>query len=206
MDLAKLENELKKRWCLPLTWRYQNNSRLDSDANFIFSTSSFDKLVGKTDNLPENIRHYLINRWYNFWSDRALFQIFTRHQKVKVGVDELQTANHLSLLNIPFMIIPHVYPTQFARTFRYALLHKEELLYWLYRRPNKEPWNRGSNIIFTIFYQRNGEHWKLKAELLKLEKMIAEYLDHFEIQRLTHLHFLEKKTSYADLIWFVQEE
>jgi hypothetical protein len=206
MDLAKLQNELKKRWFLPFNWHYKFDPKLDYEADFIFSTQNFDKILTEVERLSENKHQYVLNRWYNFWCERAVIQIFSQHDKVSLNDGQLARSEILLLHKTPFILKSYIYPNQFAKTFRYALLHKEELIYWLYRRSKRENRSDPKNFIFLLFYRRDGEHWKMKAEILLLERLICHYLDPLDIQKVTHLHFFNNKTSYSDLIWCVQQD
>jgi hypothetical protein len=201
MDFEKIQVELRKRHCLHFNWHYKYDPSIDAKADFIFSNYNFEDVFDKILKQSESQHQYLLNRWYNYWCDKALTEIFLLHPKVYQITGDFQSNGMLYLQKIPFHIKSYIYPTQFAKTLRYALLHKEELLYWLHRRSGKNNNYIPDNVLYVIFYKRDGEHWRKKAELLRIKKVVDQYLNPFEIQKVIHLHFSENKTSYADLIW-----
>ncbi len=204
MDILKLQKELRKRYLLPHTWHYKYDAYLDAKSNFIYSNYNFDEIIEKTEKLSEDLRQYAINRWYNYWCDKGLYLIFTNHEIVTPNYNHYNEIETITIQEINFKIRSQVYPNQFARTLRYALLHKEELLYWLYRRIRKSNLHPLNNHIFVVFYQRDGDHWKLKAELYWLRNIIFNYLDHFDLQKVVRLNIQDNITNYADIIWCVK--
>lgn len=206
MDLAFLESQLKERWYLSIPWNFKFDMRMEPEIHFIYKNTDFGEILKQAAALPAPFEQYAINRWYNFWSNKALVYIFSQHPSVQTKKNIYNEIDSISFNSIDFRVGGYVYPNQFARTLRYALLHKEELLYWLYRRMRKNHRRDIKNEIFVIFYQRNGEHWRLKAELGLIEKVVFNFLNEFDVHRVLRLHLNENKTSYAEIVWCMKQE
>lgn len=206
MDLEQLELQLKKRWLFPHTWNYKFSTDLEQDISFIYSISTFDDIIREMARLPEEIQQYALNRWYNFWSQKAVYQIFAEHPQTTPIFNHYDEAEAFLIQNIPFKIKFNVFPYHFARTLRYAIRHKEELVYWYYRKTQASSTAEQYNQLFIILYQRDGEHWRMKAEFPMLSKFINSYLDNFDIHKTIRLHLFGDKMNYADIIWCIREE
>ena len=79
MDFGKIQDELKKRHCLSFNWHYKYEPKIDANAEFIFSSYSFEAVLNEVLKKPESHQQYLVNRWYNYWCDKALREIFLQH-------------------------------------------------------------------------------------------------------------------------------
>ena len=59
------------------------------------------------------------------------------------------------------------------------------------------------NRLFLVFYDKNtNDHWKLKAELSLIEKVVDDYLTSFDESKLTKLK-IDKNDIVTDLIWIL---
>lgn len=203
IDLTDLEVQLKKRWSYPQNWNFKFNSDWESRINFVYETSNFEDILNKTESLSEPLAQYAVNRWYNFWSMKGVHHIFLRHPAATPPAEPGNDSDEFILQQVPFRIKLHVYPYHFARTLRYAICHEEELLYWLYHKTVNNHATFFKNHIFIMLYNRDGEHWTLKAELQKIGKKLKGYLDQFDVHRSFRLHFAENKLCYADVIWLI---
>jgi hypothetical protein len=206
MELIKLQEELRKRCILPVKWNYRYNRTLEPQIKFLYEITSFEKVLRELQKLDSATQQYGMNRWYNFWSHQGIQQIFTDDERCKPVLNKFGDVDKIGLETILFRVKSLVYPYQFARTLRYAILHQEELLYWLYRRTKFKTRADDLDNLFVIFYQRDGEHWKLKAELCWVESLIMNYLDRFEVRNLVRLHLSDNKSRYGDIIWCVKPD
>ncbi len=206
MDLIGLEKELQKRWVLPYNFNFKFDFNLEAKINFVYTVSDFDEVLRQIGPLPESLKQYAVNRWYNYWSNKGLNQIFSEHPDCEPVYNQYEEVEAVTIQNTLFRIKLHVFPNQFANTLRYALRHKEELIYWLYRKIKRHSIQEIPNQIFVILYQRDGEHWKLKAELSKLKEIVDNYLNEFDIHRTVRVHIIDNTVNYADTLWFIQQD
>ncbi len=206
LNLNQLEKELRKRLSRPEIWHYKYLPQFEEQIEFVYQIPKFSEVESKLHTLPREVRQYGLNRWYNYWSLQAIYQIFAEHPKVKRPARESEKGDLLTIQYTDFLIKPLVFPAAFSRTLRYAIGHKEELLYWLYRKFIYRPQRSGQNAIFLIFYHRNGEHWKLKAQLSNIRNTIHSYLNSFDLYRLHRIHFPDNRFFYSDVLWFIDTE
>ncbi len=174
LDVFHIEAELKKRWQLPFNWNFKFNPSFEQNIGSIYKHCSLNDLLNEFSDYPEAEKHYAVNRWYNFWSKKTILHLFARHSRTSPIYDENGEIAGGLLDGIPFEIKLYVFPTQFSRTLRYALSHKEELIYWLHRKIRTKPNDSMVNPLFIILYQRDAEHWMLKAEIQQLKKNIVQ--------------------------------
>lgn len=201
INLRTLENELKKRTVLPGTWHYKINPQYEENLQFIYQTYNFDTVVRNIRQFPAGQQQYALNRWYNYWSNLGMMQIFAEHPRAS----QSPAAEDIILLdNLQLKIKSLVFPHAFSRTLRYAVSHKEELLYWLYRRTLRNAPNLIPNKLFIIFYRQNGDHWKGKAELHTMKKIVDRYLTNFDLHQLFRIHLPDNRLIYTDVLWIIK--
>jgi hypothetical protein len=206
-----LEKELKKRWNYDYSWGTKQTNAFDVQTNFIYTTKEFDHLLVHIDKLfkkhPQyiNLKNYTLNRWYNFWSAKAVEDFFCEHTKVTPHPNSKDKFTDFYIENIPFDHKTTVFPKGFGKSIPYAIQHKTELIQWLYQNQSKEQRQHFKNRLFIVLI--NGEnyevHWKLKAEIMWLKKIISTYLSKFDSAKLQTFTF-ENKTVYADIIWAIR--
>jgi len=94
----EIETELRKRLEYPYVWGGLQNDSIDTRTNFIYRILDFDDLLVQTRIKFENgqdyqaIRNYTLNRWYNFWSAKAVeesFCLLNRVEPAKNSKDRL---------------------------------------------------------------------------------------------------------------------
>lgn len=211
MDLVKIETELKKRWQIPYQWKVKQQNNYDKYTNFIYQIQSWDRLHRTLDiqfqNHPEKdfYFNYAINRWYNFWSARAVEYIFQKNENVKVeGLSEIDLEIDFYLNDIPFDHKTSVFPRKCQITLAQAQEKPEELMEWLYQNQSVGRRHHFKNRLFLVLFEQNQEHWKLKAEIQWLKTIIDNYLESFDNHQL-HLFLFEKnQITHADIIWAIQ--
>jgi len=203
MDIQRLENELKKRLKYPYKWGRKQSNDLDKLTDFIYQTYSLDSLLNKIKPLSPELKNYALNRWYNFWSAMAVEHIFAMHSKVTPNKNTYHKLIDFSIEDIPFDHKTSVFPKGFTQTFSYAKNNKEQLIRWLYKNQSQQGRKHLKNRLFIILFNKNGEHWKLKAEIMLLKEHIDKYVKNFNKQKLTSIDFGKDKIL-SDLIWIAK--
>ncbi len=208
LNLPIVEAELKKRTLYPYNWFRKQNDTWDNHSNFIYETPSWDLLVPKiallahTQGLDKHqIFQYAANRWYNFWSAKAVEQIFSEIGGVETVAEAKDSEKDFYLFGIPFDHKTSVFPKQFGKSFEYAQTHKAELIEWLYKNQSTQKRHHFKNRLFVVVYAENGEHWKLKAEISLLRTAIENYVSSFAPKQLHSFTFVDGQTTLSDIIW-----
>src|SRR5690554_3149830 len=208
LNLPIVEAELKKRTLYPYNWFRKQNDTWDNHSNFIYETPSWDLLVPKiallahTQGLDKHqIFQYAANRWYNFWSAKAVEQIFTQIEGIEPVLDSKDSEKDFYLFGIPFDHKTSVFPKRFNKSFDYAQTHKPELIVWLYKNQSTQKRYHLKNRLFLIVYDSSGAHWKLKAEIALIHQAIHNYIGSFTREQLHSVTFDHLQTSLSDIIW-----
>jgi len=208
LDLQNIERELKKRHSFPYKWFRKQNDIWDRYTQFIYQISNWEMLLRKIDIVAESqevdkqqLFQYATIRWYNFWSAQAVEQIFSEINGVGIVAEAKDSEKDFYLFGIPFDHKTSVFPKQFEKTFEYAQNHKTELIDWLYKNQSAQKRHHFKNRLFIVVFDRNGEHWKLKAEILLLKTAIQKYVALFKPEQLHSFKFAEGQTTLSDIIW-----
>ena len=208
LDLENIEKELKKRYQFPYKWFRKQNDQWDRFTQFIYQIPNWEALIRKIAIVAESqevdkqqIFQYAANRWYNFWSAQAVEQIFTEIDGIEPVEEIKDSEKDFYLFGIPFDHKTSVFPQQFEKTFEYALNHKNELIEWLYKNQSTQKRHHFKNRLFIIVFDKNGEHWKLKAEISLLKKAIQKYVASFQTEQLHSFKFADGQTTLSDIIW-----
>ena len=204
MDLQRIEIELKKRLAYPYSWgRIQSNS-LDYHTNFIYKTYSFEALLKLTENFNNPLKNYAYNRWYNFWSAKAVEYIFTTHNNVVANKNAYHKYIDFSINQIPFDHKTSKFPNGFKHSIDYAKDHQKELIFWLYKNQSQQQRKHLKNRLFIVLYDGiSKQHWKLKAEIMHLKLEIDKYVTDFSENNLYKFDFGQGDVL-SDIIWLVK--
>lgn len=211
MNYLLLEEELKKRTELNYFWGRKQDDEFDKQTNFIYKTESFDALLKELESTFKDhpkyndLKDYALNRWFNYWSAKGIESIFCEHENVKPHADSFNKFTDFYIENIPFDHKTTVFPKGFNKSVPYAILHKKELIEWLYENQSQQQRKHHKNRLFIVLanYQNENEHWKLKAEIHWLNELISAYLLNFDLTKL-HSFSFENKTIKVDVIWAIQ--
>ncbi|MFD1294911.1 hypothetical protein ACFQ5N_13795 [Lutibacter holmesii] len=211
MNYELLEKELQKRTKLAYTWKTKQTDILDKETNFIYKTASFNKVLEKIDTLFKkqptysNLKNYALNRWFNFWSAKAVEHIFCEHSSVQAHKNSKDKYVDFFISNIPFDHKTTVFPKGFQKSIPYAITHKHELISWLYNNQSQQQRKHYKNRLFIVLinFEEQNSHWKLKAEILWLKSLISTYLINFDSSKLQCFTFNNEKV-YADVIWAIK--
>ncbi len=208
LTIVEIETQLKKRWHYPYRWFRKQNDLWDKHTNFIYTTPLWEELqltIAKQAELhklqKEEFFYYAINRWYNFWSAIAVEQVFCSSEDIIPAKNNKDRLIDFSIKGIPFDHKTSVFPRGFNKTYSFAKENKAKLLYWLYENQSKQQRQHFANRLFLIVHAKDGEHWKLKAEIGLLKEAIINYVSIFESSNLVTLNFENKQKALADIIW-----
>ena len=199
-----IEKELTRRLQYPYHWGRKQSDDWDEKTNFIYDIQKFDDLFQKISHYNRELKDYAMNRWFNFWSAMGVEKIFAMHPNVTPNENRSDKLFDFTIDGVPFDHKTSVFPRGFGRNIGYALRNKKELIHWLYRNQSQQGRKHLKNRLFVVLYNKTGEHWKMKAELTTLKKIIDNYMKSFNIRNLVTLDFGEGKT-YSDIIWFVKK-
>jgi hypothetical protein len=211
MDYERQEKELKKRTELDYFWGRKQDDEFDLHTNFIYKTDSFDALLKKIESAfkdhpkYDDLKNYALNRWFNFWSAKCVESIFCEHENVKPHLDSFNKFTDFYIENTPFDHKTTVFPNGLNKSVPYAILHKKELIEWLYENQSQQQRKHYKNRLFIVLvnYQNESEHWKLKSEIHWLKELISAYLFNFDQAKLHRFNF-ENTFISADIIWAIK--
>lgn len=211
MNYELLEKELKKRTEFEYIWKTKQTDKLDKETNFIYKTLSFEEVLNKTNCVVKensamiDLKNYALNRWYNFWSAKAVESIFCEHKNVEPHKNSKDKYTDFFISTIPFDHKTTVFPKGFKKSIPYAINHKQELITWLYNNQSQQQRKHYKNRLFIVLidYEDPNSHWKLKAEIHWLKSLISTYLSNFDSSKLPCLTFNNEKV-YADVIWAIK--
>lgn len=210
ITLEMREQELKKRFTHPYEWGQHQKDEWDNLTDFVYHIFSFEALLKeiesrfKAEPVLNEIVNYGMNRWYNFWSAKAIEQIFCSHPGVRAARDSNDRLREFRIGDLSFDHKTSTYPRGFNHDLDFGQKHPRELIEWFYTHQSQQRRKHYENRIFVVLYATDGQHWKLKAELAWLESIIQSYLDHFDASKLFRYKFEGKRETVADLLWAVR--
>jgi len=205
--LLNMENELKKRLVYPYHWGTKQTDALDKQTRFIYQTKTFKNLLEQintnfeTMEEKEQLKNYALNRWFNFHSAQAVENIFKAHPLVTQTDNPKDKEKDFFIEGIPFDHKTTVFPKKFEGTFNEAINQPEKLIEWLYKHQSQQGRYHLKNRLFVVLYNSNGKHWKLKANLQKIEGAVHQYLNEFSANQLRSFSFKKEAVTLSDLIW-----
>jgi len=212
-QLEYIEQELKKRWEHPYRWGQKQNDAWDRLTNFIYRVHSFDELLQEVEasysRLEQQLSYtdffnYALNRWYNFHSARAIEEIFCAQPGVVPHKNKKNKLIDFTLKGITFDHKSTVFPDGFKGSLAEARKNPESLVIWLYRHQSQEGRKHWKNRLFIVFHSSQGDHWKLKAEIGWIKKLIENYTANFQADNLVKFKMTDGRTVLSDIIWGVK--
>ncbi len=211
MNYELLEKELKNRINYPYSWGKKQTDILDQQTKFIYKATSFKKLLAHIKTACANysncneLKNYALNRWFNFWSAKAVESLFCEHKIVQTHPNKYDKYVDFYINNIPFDHKTTVFPKNYHHSVPYAIEHKKELIEWLYKNQSKQQRQHFKNRIFIVLVNNfnNSEHWKLKSEIIWLNQIISAYLCNFSSSKLHRFSF-KNEEILADVIWAIK--
>jgi hypothetical protein len=211
MNYQLLEKELKKRLDCPYVWGRKQADDFDKQTSFIYKTFLFKELLEKIesnfcDSLKYNeLKNYTLNRWFNFWSANAVETIFCEDINVTAHKNSKDKYTDFYISTIPFDHKTTIFPKGFAKSVPYAIEHKRELIGWLYNNQSSQKRQHFKNRLFLIVLDSNNpsQNWKLKSDILWLQKIVSTYLSTFDAQNLESFYF-QNQLVKSDVIWAIK--
>ncbi|WP_299465395.1 hypothetical protein [uncultured Microscilla sp.] len=199
MDLQKIESELKKRLIYPYKWGRKQSNSWDRDTNFIYQTDNFQELEEIINGFNPGLKNYTLNRWYNFWSAKAVEFIFATHENVMPHKDQYDKLVDFSINGVQFDHKTSNFPKKLD--FDYYFQNKKELIEWLYKNQSQQGRKHLKNRLFLVLYNNNpDDHWELKADIPLLKSFIDKYILDFSENKLVELNFGNGEVL-SDIIW-----
>ena len=206
MDILLAERELKKRHIYPYKWRQLQNNSFDKRTNFIYDTLLFDDLLSAIKNLfLEDVDYelyfdYCLNRWYNFWSAKAIEKIFCLQETVIPAKNCKDKFLDFYINDTPFDLKMTVFPKAYEQYYTQVQKDPLPLIKWLYENQSQQNRKHLRNRLFLVLLNQNGEHWKLKAEIQWLSNIVQNYVDNFQKGKLYKLQLTNDTITLSDLI------
>lgn len=206
VTLDDIEFELQQRLKYPYNWFQKQNNNWDQASHFIYTCKTFSSLLSTIEKSPYNdddnlFFNYTLNRWYNFWSAQAVEAIFKSCDGVKAEIHKRNKYVDFYLKGVPLDHKTTVYPYKYSFPFATTNANKRKLIAWLYRNQSSQSRYHLKNRLFIVVYHRSGEHWKLKADLKLLKKVIVKYVDDFSPKQLHSFIFTSNSKTLSDIIW-----
>ncbi len=211
MNYELLEKELKKRLKFDYNWGRKQTNKLDVETNFIYKINTFDAVLSEIETSFKNslnfaeLKNYALNRWFNFWSAKGVEAIFCEYENVHPHQNSKDKYTDFFVNSIPFDHKTTVFPAGFKKSIPYAIEHKRELIAWLYKNQSQQQRKHLKNRLFIVLidFNEQNEHWKLKAEILWLQKIISTYLSTFTEDKLETFYF-QNNIVKSDIIWAIK--
>ena len=210
MNLNLRETQLKKRLKYPYKWHCKQNNNDDYLTNFIYNIFDFEDLIKEIEKrFSDDSRYkilfdYALNRWFNFWSSQAVEQIFCELQDVIPAKNAKDRLVDFEIKGVKFDHKTSVFPEGYSYDLMMAQEDPRSLILWLYENQSKEQRKHLKNRLFIILYSNQGDHWKLKAEILWLKGLIENYVKNFDITKLHKFTFEKDELTFSDIIWAVK--
>ena len=211
LNLGQLEGELKKRWLYPDTWYRKQNDIWDRSSDFIYDFWQFESVLECISKRTETSEfdkqaflNYALNRWYNYWSARAVEQIFCEQPGVVPAKNAKDRLVDFSINGINFDLKTSVFPKAFDQDLAFAKANPAQLINWLYTHQSTGRRFHLENRLFLIVHQADGRHYRLKAEISWLQGLIADYVSTFDASKLVAVSITNSKTVFSDSIWAVR--
>ena len=211
-SLTEIESELKKRLVHSYAWGQKQNDTFDKQTNFIYHTFLFEELLKEIDKRFRSEKdfdlyfNYTINRWYNFWSAQAVENIFCSLPNVKSALDSKDRLVDFTIDGESFDHKTSIYPKNFPYKIEEAIKKTDELIKWLYKHQSQQQRKHLKNRLFIVLYSKDGEHWKLKSEIMWLKDRIEKYMQGFNPNYLLKFEFEKDKVTLSDVIWAIRDK
>lgn len=177
-ELISLEEELKKATTL-----FDYNFPIKQNADLDYKTNQFVYKANKlSDFLNDEVfiafseleKKYTIARWYNFQSSRGFEAAFVFALGANKLDDERQKFVDFSLWGRNYDLKTSVFPRALGNDESW-LDRPYELTEWMYANQSQSSRNSNYNRIFVVVHNKQGEHWKVKAEPYQLYLFLSKY-------------------------------
>lgn len=202
-----LQAELDKALKDFKSWGQEQNDHYDSYTKYIYSTKTYDELVKKTKMACQiysgldydRVFRYALNRWFNHMVSLYAEDVFTSHDIVEDEEDKYNKEIDFYIKGIPFDLKMSVFPKWFKHDIDYAMMHKEELIEWMYKHCSKEKRLHNGNKMFIVCYSSDGNHNQVKWNLQWVKEVIDEYMEDYDEHNLVVIN-----NSLSDVIFIIK--
>ncbi|MBC7447323.1 MAG: hypothetical protein H7330_04635 [Hymenobacteraceae bacterium] len=211
MTIAELQAELRARHALPYRWGQGQNDAFDRRTRFIYEVKTWDGLLARLAPLAGEpdfaaLRDYAANRWYNFWSARAVEYFFSESPRVRPAPNARDRLRDFTLDGIAFDHKTTVWPRAYGGSLAAARADPAPLLQWLYANQSQQSRHHLENRLFVVLYADDGAHWQLKAELERLRTAVRQFLVAPQLLRLPLETPNGRRVVTSAVIWLVGEQ
>ncbi|XOB46395.1 MAG: hypothetical protein ACKKMV_03015 [Candidatus Nealsonbacteria bacterium] len=210
MTPQEIETELKKRLKYPYRWGRKQTNFYNGKTNFIYKISDFDELLKEINRRfkgsvnYKDFFNYTLNRWYNFWSAKAVEKIFCSMPNVNPFFDKKNKLVDFEIQGVSFDHKTSVFPKNYPKDLVYAQKNPTDLIKWLYENQSQQQRKHLKNRLFIILYSNSGTHWQLKAEVQWLKDLIKDYVKSFNPKNLYKFNFEPNSITLSDIIWAIK--
>ncbi len=200
----QIEDQLKFRVseCPPTPWGRTQEDNWDQQTTFIYRIHEWKELQRKVENMSPDMSAYAINRWFNFWSARAVEEIFCALPRVYPNQNKYDKLVDFTLHGIKFDLKTSVFPKGYPRSIEFAMKNKKDLVLWLYENQSQAQRHHMHNRLFIVLHAKNGVHWRLRADIERIAQIVHEYVRNFNPSNLINFEN-NGHVVVSDIIWFL---
>jgi len=156
-----------------------------------------DLINGVKSKLHDDITHYVIATWYNYWTTVLIEDHISQHSKViptlknNFGVD-------IFFDNQPFDLKITYLPKDF--TLEQVLKNPKDLIVWLYENQGAQRFG-ADNRFFVVLASKNNleESWKLKRDFDFVFSEIDKFFNNASVSTKDEIVFSFKKKTYTTI-------
>lgn len=203
-ELKVLESELKRATTLfNYDFPIKQTKEMDTKTNkFVYQCEKLDDFL--TDlaflELSDLEKTYTIARWYNFQSSRGFEGAFVLALGATKNADDRQKFVDFSLYGRNYDLKTSVFPRALKNDESW-LDRPYELTEWMYANQSQSSRHSNYNRIFVVVHNRNGQHWKVKAEPYQLYLFLSKYKNEIR-QTMFWLKLPDGRNVHTNLICF----
>ena len=154
-------------------------------------------LQGVKSKLQDDITHYVVATWYNYWTTVLIEDHISQHPRViptlknNFGVD-------IFFDNQPFDLKITYLPKDF--TLEQALKNPKSLIIWLYENQGAQRFG-ADNRLFVVLANKDNlkESWKLKRDFDFVFSEIDKFFDDESVSTKDEIIFSFKKKTYTTI-------
>ena len=181
MTITEWETELRARHALPYHWGQRQNDAFDRRTQFIYRQKTWAGLLAYLQSAAAEpdfaaLRDYAANRWYNYWSARAVEHFFGESARVRPAPNPRDRLRDFFLDGTAFDHKTSVWPAAYGGTYAAARLDPAPLIRWLYAHQSAQGRQHLENRLFVVLHRADGAHWQLKADLTRLRAAVRAFL------------------------------
>ncbi|MBN1220244.1 MAG: hypothetical protein JXM69_15050 [Anaerolineae bacterium] len=205
-SIEQIEAQLQQRIVAypPVAWGRKQNDNWDQQTNFIYHVYRWNDLQRRIRAFTPSLRQYAINRWFSFWSAKAVERIFCELPGVTANLNQYDRLVDFTILGIKFDHKTSVFPQGYGHSLEFARKNRMHLVKWLYQHQSRQQRYHTANRLYVMLYANDGAHWKLRADISGLRQVVREYGASFDPSRLESLS-IGGGQVLSDIVWFVKE-